>query len=133
MVKLLSLLALIGGLGQSADQSAISCRFERPARPDVVVSLEPLPSLKDQPGLFYLRMTFEGHPSLTATVRPIATTPERDVLIRAVARQATFYTIGLDAQGTAAFNMMHSTDPGGQETFVGNCRSFEQHLARWIP
>ena len=54
-------------------------------------------------------------------------------MIRAVARKVTFYTIGLDAHGAAAFNMMHSTDPDGQQTYVGNCRSYEQHLARWIP
>ena len=133
MVKLMSLLALLGGLGQSADISAMQCTFERPDKRDVEVLLKPIPSLKDQPGLFYLRMQFDGHPSLTATVRPITTTPGRDVMIRAVARKVTFYTIAVDAHGTAAFNMMHSTSPDSQETFVGACRSHEEHLARWLP
>ena len=133
MVKLMSLLALLGGLGQVADTSAIHCTFERPEKSAVEVRLDPLPSLKDQPGLFYARMMFDGHPPLTATVRPISSTPGRDVMIRAVARKQTFYTIAVDAQGTAAFNMMHSTQPDAQQTYVGSCRSYEQHLTRWTP
>ncbi|MEL7344402.1 MAG: hypothetical protein AAFN59_06010 [Pseudomonadota bacterium] len=133
MVKLLSLLALLGGLGQITDTSAIQCTFERPQKAAVEVRLEPLPSLKDQPGLFYARMIFDGHPALTATVRPISTTPGRDVMIRAVARKTTYYTIAVDAHGTAAFNMMHSGQPEAQKTYTGSCRSHEAHLTRWIP
>ena len=116
----------------------IHCTF--PAR-DVAaqaieVTLDPRPSLKDQPDLWRVMMEMNGRLSLRASAQPIHTTAERDILIRGVTQKKSTYIIGLRADGTAALNM--ATRVAGQadprkELREGVCRGHETHIDRWLP
>lgn len=102
----------------------------------IEVTLDPRPSLKDQPGLWRVMMDMNGKLSLRASAQPIRGTSERDVLIRGVTRKKSTYIIGLRDDGTAALNMATpvegSPDPR-KELRAGVCRGFEPHIDRWLP
>ena len=122
----------------AVESGAIRCEFpgkEGNERPIHVV-LEPNPSLKDRPGLYRVMMELNGRPSLRALAQPIATTAERDVMIRGQHGETTLYTVGLRDDGTAALNLKFGRSRDELEnrlTRTGECRGFEAYLNRWLP
>jgi hypothetical protein len=99
------------------------------------VVLDPLPSLKDQPGLYRVMMEIEGKLTLKAAVQPIPSTKDRDVLIRAKIPREAVVTLGMRADGAAALTM---STPGAQatkaqSTRIGACKGAEHHINRWLP
>ncbi|NNL19548.1 MAG: hypothetical protein HKP37_12480 [Boseongicola sp.] len=115
----------------------IHCEF--PSVPDggkaMSVVLDPMPSLKDQPGLYRVMMEIEGKLTLKAAVQPIHSTDERDVLIHAKSPRSAVVTLGMRDDGAAALTL---STPGessaeAQSTRIGACKGAEQHINRWLP
>lgn len=108
----------------------IDCAFSGKTEdaPVIAVTLEPVPSLKDRPGLYRVMLRI-GTGQVRANAQPISTTDEVDVMIRAKAGAETFYTIALRQSGAAA---MFITNPETGRTFTGRCRNHEPWLANWI-
>lgn len=121
----MALFALITAAALGGGET-IACTFTAGtvAEP-VAVTLEPVPSLKDRPGLYRVMLHLGAH-KLRANAQPIATTAEADVMIRAKAGAETYYTIGLRDDGAAA---MHVAQAGAGRTLTGLC----QHQERWFP
>lgn len=122
----------------AADTTKIKCAFpgEDLAQKPIHVVLEPRPSLKDQPGLFRVMMEMNGRVSLRAMAQPIASTAERDVLIRGRVGTSSTYTVGLRDDGRAAFNMQTRTSEDAEVnklTRIGECRGFETYIMKWLP
>lgn len=122
----------------SPEAGPIYCRFpgEEVASRTIEVVLEPRPSLKDQPGLWRVIMEMNGKMSMRASAKPIASTAERDVLIRGVSKRKSTYIIGLRDDGSAALNM-NTRRVGGDEfrktTRAGKCFGHEDYINRWLP
>ncbi|MEL7461690.1 MAG: hypothetical protein AAFX59_00495 [Pseudomonadota bacterium] len=91
----------------------------------ISVSLDPVPSLKDRPGLYRVMMDVGGT-TLSANAQPMHDTAEDDVMFRAKAGTHTFYTLGLRHDGAAA---MYVARQGANVTLTGHC----QHHERWFP
>lgn len=115
----------------ASDTAAIKCEFpaESNTQKAISVTLEPRPSLKDQPGLFRVMMDLNGAVSVRAAAQPITSTDDRDVLVRGVTARKSIYTIGLREDGVAALNMKTKS---ADTTRVGACRNFETHFNRWL-
>ena len=115
----------------------IHCQFSAPPEGGKTVSvvLDPMPSLKDQPGLYRVMMEIEGKMTLKAAVQPITSTDDRDVLIRAKSEQAAVVTLGMRADGVAALTMSTpgATTETRQSTRIGACNGAEHHINRWLP
>ena len=100
----------------------------------VRVVLDPMPSLKDRPGLYRVMMEIEGKLTLKVAVQPIPATDERAVLIRAKSPRQAIVTLGMRDDGMAALTM---TTPGAettseQSTRIGACRGADHHFNRWL-
>ena len=123
LFALLTSFAIGGGDG-------IACTFAGETREDpvVAVTLEPVPSLKDRPGLYRVMMHL-GEAKVRANAQPIANTSEPDVMIRAKAGTETYYTIGLREDGAAA---IHIAQNGGGMTLVGDCQHHEPWFPGWL-
>ncbi|MDJ1008109.1 MAG: hypothetical protein QNJ13_09835 [Paracoccaceae bacterium] len=123
LFALLTSFAMAGGDG-------IACTFSGDDRADPVltVTLEPVPSLKDRPGLYRVMMVVEGA-KVRANAQPIAATVEPDVMIRAKAGAETYYTIGLREDGAAALHVAHS---GAGRTLTGRCQRHEPWFPGWL-
>lgn len=100
----------------------------------VRVVLDPMPSLKDQPGLYRVMMEIEGKLTLKAAVQPIPSTDERAVLVRAKSPAKAIVTLGMRDDGTAALTMTApgATSPAEQTTRIGACRGADHHFNRWL-
>lgn len=98
------------------------------------IVLDPKPSLKDQPGLYRVMIDFGSDVTIRAAAQPLHTTEADDILIRGGTRNKQLYTIGLRADGYAAFNIRNLG--GGNEvdkrTRIGECHGHEAHVARWL-
>ena len=118
--------------------TAIHCDFpgRDAAETSIHVTLDPQPSLKDQPGLYRVTMGLNGRMSLKASAQPIHSTEDRDILIRGITARKSMYTIGLRDDGVAALNMQTKRagdDEVSKATRIGACRNFEAQLDRWLP
>lgn len=114
------------------EAAAIKCEFpaETVTEKAISITLEPRPSLKDQPGLFRVLMDLNhGAVSVRAAAQPITSTDDRDILVRGVTARRSIYTIGLREDGMAALNMKTKS---ADTTRVGACRNFETHFNRWL-
>ena len=108
----------------------IACTFrgESWQEPVVAVQLEPVPSLKDRPGLYRVMMHL-GAQKVRANAQPIDTTADQDVMIRAKAGAETYYTIGLREDGAAAMHVAHD---GSGRTLTGQCQYHERWFPGWL-
>lgn len=125
----MSLFALLSSLTITGSDG-IDCTFsgETWAEPVVAVTLEPVPSLKDRPGLYRVMMQI-GTARVRGNAQPITTTAEPDVMIRAKAGAETYYTIGLRQDGIAA---MLVSQGGDARTLTGLCQHHETWFPGWI-
>lgn len=115
----------------------MACTFPDPEdnQTRITVKVEPLPSLKDGQDGYRVRMEFDGSLSVLAAAGPITTTSERDVMIRGVTEDETFYTLGLREDGAAALNLMWTRPRGEaprQHTRIGACENHERHMQKWL-
>ena len=115
---------------------SIHCTFP-PTHSDqkpIHIVLEPRPSLKDQPGLYRVMMDFDGHLTVKASARPILATTAPDILIRGTTQKRNMYSLGLRADGTAAFNIQQPSEEKvvDKRTRIGECRGHEAHIHRWL-
>src|SRR6056297_2488767 len=122
----MALFAMLTGFALGAEPD-IACTFKGDAADDPVVSVKllPVPSLKDRPGLHRVMMQVD-EAKVPANARPMPTTDETDVMIRASSRSNTVFTIGLRADGVAA---IHVSRDDAKLTLHGRC---EEHEA-WFP
>jgi hypothetical protein len=100
----------------------------------IEIVLTPRPSLKDVPGLYRVEMAVNGGARLRAAAQPIATTDGRDVLVQARSGSKTHYTVGIDAEGRAALNVMIDERPEAEPREAmrtGHCRNHEAYIERW--
>lgn len=124
--------------GVEAETRSITCEFpgRDSAEKRIIVTLEPRPSLKDQPGKFRVIMDLNERVTVRAAAAPITSTEERDILIRGITRKKSMYTIGLRDDGAAALNMQ-TKKAGAEEvtksTRTGTCRGFDALLEKWLP
>lgn len=136
---LISAMLLSSAIGTYEPQKEpIQCHFPSvdAASQAIRVTLDPRPSLKDQPELWRVIMQMNGKLSVRASAQPIDGTRERDILIRGVTKRKSTYIIGLRDDGTAALNMATRMDGNGdprKETRQGVCHGFEAHINRWLP
>ena len=133
MVSSLLVTALIETLTQGP--VPLHCAF--PARgPDerpIEIVMQARPSLKDLPGLYRVEMAIDGT-GYTASAQPIIGTSGRDVLVRAAEGETTFYAVGFDDNGAAAFNVVHAAEgdlPERQVTRRGVCQNYERYIQTW--
>ena len=102
----------------------------------IEVVMHPRPSLKDLPGLYRVEMAVNGDLRLPAAAQPLATTPSRGILVRGVMDASVFYTVGFDANGAAALNVMwaNATEEGPPReiTRTGRCTNYERIMDRWL-
>ena len=98
------------------------------------IVLEPKPSLKDQPGLYRVMMDFDGHLTVRASAQPIMATTDPDILIRGITKKQNMYSLGLRADGTAAFNIQRQSEQKlvDKRTRIGECRGHEAQFNRWL-
>ncbi len=132
MITALLLSLAVQGYGDTAN---FTCNFPSANGNEetIHVILEPRPSLKDQPGLFRVMMSFGDEGSLRAAAQPILATDDRDILIRGTTRRKSMYTIGLREDGTAAFNLQQlGAGTEDKTTRIGACRGHEAHIDRWL-
>ena len=120
-----------------ADSAAsITCMFpsQTSEQKPIHIALEPRPSLKDQPGLYRVMMDFDGHLTVRAAAQPILATSDPDILIRGITAKKNMYSIGLRADGTAAFNIQRSNEEKlvDKRTRIGECRGHETYIDRWL-
>lgn len=113
------------------------CRFPPPQIGHETIKFTAVerPSLKDIPGLFRVEVRVNDAITLPGAAQPITTTQLRDVMVRAVQGEATFYTLGFDDTGAAALNILwaeDTTQPTREITRIGRCRNHERHLDRWV-
>ena len=132
LTALLLTLAINGNDGEPA----IICNFP-PTRIDqkpINIVLEPRPSLKDQPGLYRVMMDFDGALTVRASAQPIQATEAPDILIRGFTGKQNIYSLGLRADGTAAFNIQQPSEEKlvDERTRIGECRGHEAHIHRWL-
>ena len=133
MITAMLLTLAVNGFGGDAP---ITCVFpsESPEQKVIRIALEPRPSLKDQPGLYRVMMDFDGEVSVRASAQPIWSTDEDDILIRGRLQMVSLYSLGLRADGLAAFNVQSLGD-GKQvdnRTRIGECRGHEAYVDRWL-
>src|SRR6056297_1549484 len=132
LTALLLSLAVIGTDGPPP----FTCTFpsESEEQKPIRIVLQPKPSLKDQPGLYRVFMRFDEQVSIRASAQPIAATTDPDILIRGVTAKRNTYSLGLRADGKAAFNIQRSAEQNqvDKATRIGECRGFETHLHRWL-
>lgn len=109
---------------------AISCTFagETPAEPVLAVTMEPVPSLKDRPGLYRVILSL-GDGSVRGNAQPIASQESDAVMIRAKNGASSYYTIGLRRDGMAA---MHVSEGDARVTLTGRCQHHEPWVAGWL-
>ncbi|MBT8416255.1 MAG: hypothetical protein KJO42_02350 [Silicimonas sp.] len=77
-----------------------------------------------------------GKVSLRAMAQPIASTSERDIMIRGRHGKRSMYSLGLRDDGRAAFNVQTSgakDDTVKRQTRIGACHGFETLIKRWLP
>ena len=129
---------LLGALAEtlSPGTSPVACSFPAATadEPAIELVLIARPSLKDLPGLHRVEMSVNGAIRLQANAQPIVTTEGQDVLVRATLGDTTHYTVGIDAEGRAALNVMveDGADEAGQDTIrTGHCRNHERYIERW--
>lgn len=133
MLGALAIIAMLQGLNTPG--GAIECVFppSKPGSESVRVWLEPAPSLKDQPGLYRVLMTFGENITLKASAQPIASTDERDMLIQARGARQTIITLGLRDDGAAALNMRSEGSAENQpKTRIGACSGASPLIDRWL-
>ena len=99
------------------------------------VVLDPMPSLKDQPGLYRVMMEIEGKMTLKAAVQPIQSTAERDVIVMAKSTKSAVVTLGMREDGAAAMTMRLAGQQTAetQSTRIGACFGAEHHINLWLP
>lgn len=134
MVEALLLGALVETMGLGPRPLACSFPGERPDETAIEVEVTPRPSLKDIPGLYRVEMAVNGALRLPAAAQPITATKGQDVMIRAAQDRTTFYTVGIDAEGRAALNVMVTEDPDTEPreaTRAGHCRNYRTLIERW--
>lgn len=126
----MALFALLTAFSVSGD-APISCAMtardtDQPL--SIAVSLDPVPSLKDRPGLYRVMMHV-GDTKLTANAQPMTDTAEDDVMFRAKAEAGTSYTLGLRRDGAAA---MYVARQGASVTLTGQCQRHERWFPGWL-
>ena len=126
----MALFALLTAFSMSGD-APISCAMtardtDQPIT--ISVTLEPVPSLKDRPGLYRVMMGI-GDTKLTANAQPMTDTTEDDVMFRAKAGSETSYTLGLRRDGAAA---MYVARQGANVTLTGHCQRHERWFHGWL-
>lgn len=94
----------------------------------IAVTLDPVPSLKDKPGLYRVMMGI-GETKLTANAQPMTDTAEEDILFQAKAGSETLYTLGLRRDGAAA---MYVAQKGANVTLTGRCQRHERWFPGWL-
>ena len=92
------------------------------------VTLDPVPSLKDQPGVYRVMMDIRGT-KLRGNAQPMTDTAEDDVMFRAKAPNDATYTLGLRHDGAAA---MYVSLNGTSMTLTGWCQRHEQWFRGWL-
>ncbi len=116
----------------------LACAFPAtdPAALPISVRVEALPSLRDSDGRFRIRLHLDDVAQYRGLAGPIVRTEARDVLIRAEARNKTFYTIGVRDDGKAALNLLRvesrDAQPVQQETREGRCSGVERYIETWL-
>jgi len=124
----MALFALLTGFALGGEPE-IACTFKGDTmdEPVVSVTLEPVPSLKDRPGLHRVMMKVDDA-KVRANAQPIDATVETDVMIRARTRSDTLLTIGLREDGVAAIHVV-----GGETelTLHGRCEQHEEWFPLW--
>lgn len=108
----------------------IHCDFPSPIEggKNLRVLLDPMPSLKDQPGLYRVILRVEGNTPLKAAAQPVNSTPDRDVVIRAKTAPETTLSLGMRDDGTAALTLTNTAT-----TRIGACTGLTPHINRWLP
>ncbi len=134
MLEALLLGAVIETTGIGPKPLACSFPGAYPGEPAIEVTLTPRPSLKDLPGLFRVEMALTGGLRLPAAAQPITSTEGQDVLVRAGRAAGVHYTLGIDLEGHAAFNMLvhgSASEASREATRTGRCRNHERYIERW--
>lgn len=133
---MLTTLLLSLAIDGAVSAAPITCTF--PSVDDkqkpIHIVLEPRPSLKDQPGLYRVIMDFDGHLKVRAAAQPILATTDPDILIRGITAKRNMYSIGLRADGTAAFNIQKENEEKlvDKRTRIGECRGHETYINKWL-
>ncbi len=114
----------------------LACSFPGTEAEDraIEIVVTPRPSLKDVLGLYRVEMAVNGGLRLKAAAQPIVTTDGQDVLVQARSGSTTHYTVGIDAQGRAALNVVIDERPEAEPreaTRTGHCRNHERYIRRW--
>ena len=135
MCYMLETIALVAMLQSVQNQTeGIHCLFpaDDGGGKTLQVVLDPMPSLKDQPGLYRVFMEIEGQVTLKAAAQPIATTEDRDVLFLARHGQDSVFTLGVQENGQAALSQ-RTSQTSKAKTRLGVCAGAAQHINRWLP
>ena len=132
MLETIALVAMLQTVQSQTD--GINCLF--PATEgegkSLQVVLDPMPSLKDQPGLYRVFMEIEGQVTLKAAAQPIATTEDRDILFLARHGQTSVFTLGVQENGQAALSQ-RTNQSSKAKTRTGICDGASHHIHRWLP
>ncbi len=119
--------------GAQIEATGIECRFPQMSEEHRVIhlKLDPMPSLKDQPGLYRVMMNLNGKMKMKAQAQPIETTGHRDVLVLARSKSETIYTLGMRDDGSAALTMRRNDEVAPAR--IGSCRGHEALMNAWVP
>ena len=134
MVEALILGAMMETIGLGTRPMACTFPGTQVGEDAIEVVLTPRPSLKDLPGLYRVEMAVNGALRLPAAAQPITTTDQEDIMVRASDRPSRIYTVGVDAKGNAALNLLVRDDPNAaphEAMRVGHCRNYQKALKKW--
>ncbi len=115
---------------ETAPTGVIQCDFPAgtQAEEPIAISIVAHPSLRDRPGLFRATLDLNGTQTVAASVQPIPSTEDDDVVIKTGTGNSTV-ALGLRADGRAALAI---TAANGEATRIGDCHGQAAHLQRWL-
>jgi|GEM_PF-2327178 len=115
---------------ESGPAGVIRCDFPAATQADeaIAIHIAAHPSLRDRPGLFRATLDLNGTQTVAASVQPIQSTEDDDVVIK-TRGGASSVALGLRADGRAALSIKAAN---GEATRMGDCQGHAAHLQRWL-
>ncbi len=125
----MALFAILTAVVVGGDPITCTMSTQDTEQPFVIpVTLDPVPSLKDQAGVYRVMMEVRGR-KFRGDAQAMIDTAEDDVMFRAVDRNNASYTLGLRRDGAAA---MYVSLNGTSMTLTGWCQRHEHWFHGWL-
>ena len=118
-----------------AGETAMTCSFPPNADdkgPTIAVSVTPMPSLRDLPGLYRVRLDVNRTLQMQGTVERVTKSDLDAVVLRGASDRQFHYAIGLHRSGEAVLSIQAPVDlpPASRP---GHCIGHDKPMRHWTP